>query len=598
MSEGHMHLTVVATDLDGTLARQGMVDPATWQALHEAKAAGLRLVLVTGRALHTFTPTDAYAEAFDAIVAENGAVVYFPRRDIVVIPFGQLDSQLIAAFERRSIPFERGLAIIATHVPHDVAVLDVIRSLSGGVTVEYNRGAVMVLPAGATKGTGLQYALREMGYSPRNAIAIGDAENDRSLFEVAEIAVAVANATPEVQALADRVLSEADGAGVRALLADLQHGTVANYHARLSRYLSLGQRLDGEQMQLDPFMFVDGNVGIVGSSGSGKSWLAGLIAETLLKAHYQLCVIDPEGDYRNLRAFPHTLLLGGPESALPPVSDVITMLEYADLTLVVDLSLYPATERDSYTAQLLEALHYLRTRRGRPHWVLVDEAQHFCAHEHPDVAAILHEAMRSGGIGVVSYAPSRVAASILQAVHTWFLTRLDQPDELHALMPFLNNDASLPPMQAQLSTLPIGQAMLCEAQQHLWLPCNDFGNQTLVFRSGPRTVPHIRHLHKYLRAPLSNQLRFYFRTGNGQPIQAVAASLWDFRMLLQSVSIDALHYHLQRGDFERWVRTVFRDAELAHRLAKLARRQLAGEQLRQALSKIVGDRYEELDSLI
>jgi hydroxymethylpyrimidine pyrophosphatase-like HAD family hydrolase len=593
-----MHLKVFATDLDGTLARDGKVDPATWQALHDAKAAGLHLVLVTGRALHTFAPQDAYAEAFEAIVAEDGAVVYFPRRDIVVMPFGQLDPQLIAAFEQRSIPFDRGLAIIATNVPHDVAVLDVIRSLRGGATVEYNRGAVMVLPVGATKGTGLQYALREMGYSPRNVIAIGDAENDRSLFEVAEVAVAVANASPDVQVLADVVLPEADGAGVRALLADLRTNTVSAGQARLTRYLALGQSRAGEQVRLDPFMFVDGNVGIVGDSGSGKSWLAGLIAETLLKAHYQLCVIDPEGDYRNLRAFPHTLLLGGPDGMLPPVNDVITMSEYADLTLVVDLSLYPIPERATYTAQLLKGLHYLRARRGRPHWVLIDEVQHFCAHEHPDATTALHESMRAGGVCVVSYTPSRLPTSILEAVQTWFLTRIDQPDEIEVLKPFLGNDSAAPPLQAQLSTLPIGQAMLCNAQQHLWLPRQASGNQTLVFRSGPRTVPHIRHLHKYLRAPLPGQLRFYFRTGDGQPVQAVAASLWDFRMLLQSVSVDALHYHLQRGDFERWVRTIFRDAELAHRLGKLARRQFSGEQLRQVLSTIVGERYEELDSLI
>ena len=52
----------------------------------------------------------------------------------------------------------------------------------------------MVLPLGATKGTGLAYALHELGYSPHNVAACGDAENDRSLFEVAEYAAAVANA--------------------------------------------------------------------------------------------------------------------------------------------------------------------------------------------------------------------------------------------------------------------------------------------------------------------------------------------------------------------------------------------------------------------
>ena len=75
-----MHLTILACDLDGTLATDGKVTPETWEALRQAKAAGLILILVTGRTLNTFPADGPFAELCEAIVAENGAVVYFPQK--------------------------------------------------------------------------------------------------------------------------------------------------------------------------------------------------------------------------------------------------------------------------------------------------------------------------------------------------------------------------------------------------------------------------------------------------------------------------------------------------------------------------------------
>ena len=58
-----------------------------------------------------------------------------------------------------------------------------------------------------------------MNLSPHNTVAVGDAENDLSLFGIAEIGVAVANAVPSVREHADLVLDKNNGAGVADLLA-------------------------------------------------------------------------------------------------------------------------------------------------------------------------------------------------------------------------------------------------------------------------------------------------------------------------------------------------------------------------------------------
>ena len=95
------------------------------------------------------------------------------------------------------------VGIAATRIPHDETILKVLQDLNVGATIEYNNGAVMLLPPGATKGTGLAYGLRELGFSPHNLVACGDAENDQSLLELAEMSVAVPGALPKIKALAD-----------------------------------------------------------------------------------------------------------------------------------------------------------------------------------------------------------------------------------------------------------------------------------------------------------------------------------------------------------------------------------------------------------
>lgn len=589
-----MHLMTLACDLDGTLAESGRVAPETWALLRRLKEANWSLILVTGRALQTFTPEGPYAELFEAIVAEDGAVVYFPRRDIVTLPFGRLNDSLRARLAGLDIPLEQGLAIVATRVPHDLAVLQVLREMAGGATVEYNRGAVMVLPPGATKGTGLRYALRELGRSPHNVIACGDAENDRTLFECAELAVAVGNATDKLQAQADSVLQEQNGAGVRALGEGLLRKTLPTYHARPERMLRLGGLPDTTPVLLDAFQLLDGALAIVGSSGGGKSWLAGLLAEELLKQDYQICLIDPEGDHRALRAFPHTLLLGGESAPLPPVADVVTLSEYAETSLVLDLSLTPYERRSSYVESLLRELWCFRARHGRPHWLLIDELQSLCPPEGGEVAEVLSAMMRDGGVGVVSYRPSQVAPQILGLIDHWLVTRLASAEEQSHIAPLLQHSAGWDAVTSDLTLLPRGQAYLFQDTR------DDAPStpQLVVFRTGPRTVPHVRHLHKYLRAPLPYEKRFFFHDARGKYLGQSAANLWELRLALATLPADSLRYHTERGDLERWLSQALHDKELGLQINKLARRRLDGEVLRQALLEVVIERYDELDSLV
>lgn len=68
-----------------------------------------------------------------------------------------------------------GRVIVATWEPHQTTVLEVIRELGLELHVIFNKGAVMILPSGVNKATGMAATLDELGLSPHNTVGIGDA---------------------------------------------------------------------------------------------------------------------------------------------------------------------------------------------------------------------------------------------------------------------------------------------------------------------------------------------------------------------------------------------------------------------------------------
>jgi len=586
------HLMVLACDLDGTLAENGQVDPQTWETLRQVRLAGLVLILVTGRTLDSFISDLPFAELCEAIVAENGAVIYFPRRDSVITPFGSLDSGLLQHLQALNVPIERGIAIASSRVPHDQAVFKALQDARAPLVLEYNRDAIMLLPPGASKGQGLLYALQELGYSPHNVLACGDAENDRSLFQVAELSVAVANARPALKEHADMTLEQPDGEGVRILLRDLMDGKRIERRARPTRGIVLGNRMSGAPLYLDPTILVENNLGIFGSSGSGKSWLAGLLVEEMLKQKYQVCVIDPEGDYRGLGMSPNTLLLGGPQRALPSVEDAVNICEWQEISLVLDLSMYSVDDRIRFVEEFLNVIKGLRTRRGRPHFILVDEVQLFCPSNDGCLIDGLLDAMQWGGFTIVGYRLSLIPPRLLDALEGFLLTRLRLPEELSTLQPHLDRLRS-GEIRAGLPTLPQGYAYLLLNPEHENYSVDEGG---IKFRVGLRSIPHVRHLYKYLRTPLPVWKAFHFHTPAGESLGWTAGNLWEFRNALAEVPVESISYHLYRGDFEHWLREVIHDEELVRRIHKAVDRKLEGEALRRALLEVVIARYNELDA--
>ena len=94
--------------------------------------------------------------------------------------------------------------------------------------VIFNMGAVMVLPPGINKASGLRAALKDPQLSPHNVVGIGDAENDQSFLQICGCSVAVANALPSIKETSDIVTAGARGDGVREIAVRLIENDLAD----------------------------------------------------------------------------------------------------------------------------------------------------------------------------------------------------------------------------------------------------------------------------------------------------------------------------------------------------------------------------------
>ncbi len=210
-----MRYRALATDYDGTLAEDGKVRSEVLVTLRRWRASRRRLILVTGRELEDLLATFPQVDVFDEVVAENGALLYKPsppREQPLASP---PPSKLVATLRERGVsPISCGRIIVATWQPHETIVIEVIRALGLELQVVFNKGAVMILPTGVTKASGLRSVLSELGIPCDSVVGIGDGENDHSLLDACGLGVAVSNAVPALKERASVVTEGARGDGV------------------------------------------------------------------------------------------------------------------------------------------------------------------------------------------------------------------------------------------------------------------------------------------------------------------------------------------------------------------------------------------------
>src|SRR5690348_8608983 len=250
-----MRYLALAVDYDGTAATHGHMSDDTRRAIERLRVSGRRSILVTGRRLDDLQQVCPKLSLFDLVVAENGAIVFDPRRHEEIVLAEPVPARVVDRLREQGVgPLEVGKVIVSAGDQHRIAVVDVIRELGLELQMIFNRTTVMVLPAGVNKATGLEFALRRLGLSRHEAVAIGNAENDHSLLMFCECGVAVANAAPSLKEAAAFVTRGANGTGVAEVIDELIANDLLRMEGKIDRHLlHVGGRADGTPVRIPPY---------------------------------------------------------------------------------------------------------------------------------------------------------------------------------------------------------------------------------------------------------------------------------------------------------------------------------------------------------
>jgi len=544
------YFRALATDYDGTIAHDGVVDEDTLTALERLKRTGRRLVMVTGRELPDLERVCPRLDLFDRVVAENGALLYTPATK-EQRPLGPPPPEPFVAHLRAlgMEPLSVGRVIVATWEPNEIAVLEAIRTLGLDLQIIFNKGAVMVLPNGINKASGLEAALEDLGLSAHNVVATGDAENDLAFMRTCGCAVAVGNALPAVKAAADVVTEALRGAGVAEAIETWIDGESRLLDAAVVRHsVPIGTTLgDRRKVMLRPDR---GSVLITGTSGGGKSTLATAILEQLAASKFQLCLFDPEGDYGN---FADAVTFGDANTPVTP-EPVLDAVRKLGTNVTVNLLGSNVEERPDVLASLFPAVLDIRAKYGRPHWILVDEAHHVLPRG------------RDAGDGVnldgqmpsifITVHPDTLATGALQSLGTVLIIGRDSLDLIEVLSRALGRPC--PPLPDRGPE--VGEAVYWE--------CRTDAPPALIAVNKPKGAVK-RHTRKYADGTLGEDRSFFFRGPDGA-MRIRAQNLSMFLQVGDGVDRDTYLFHLRNGDFETWIRTSIKDDDLADEVANFA----------------------------
>ncbi len=572
-----MKFCVLALDYDGTIARDGQLDPDVRTAIGEARQRGIAVVLVTGRILSDLQRVAGPLDFVDAVVAENGAVLATSKGSDRLI--GQPPpASFLNELHRLGIPFSAGECVVESDAGVAQQILAVLRNLELPLVLLFNCGRLMVLPQGISKGLGLREALTLLRLSPHNAIGIGDAENDHDLLAECEYAVAVGWGSKALQAVADEIIP---GEGPAAVAAYIRRTATAMRlppeRADRSRIV-LGRAEDETPLAL---AIRGRNLLITGDPRSGKSWVNGLICEQLILQGYTLCVIDAEGDYRCLESLPGVVVFGG-YAPPPELPDLSRVLHHPSMSAVVDLSHVPYREKVDYLNSLLPMLASLRRATGLPHRIVIDEA-HYFLHQ-PNVKDLVDFDL--GAYTLVTYRLSDLYPNIRAAIEGVIVKRTTDSGEVHSLLSMEGTQYDESEWRSVFASLSLDQGIL--------LPdVDEAGGRLRRFKLLPRCTIHVRHKAKYVDLQLVEEQGFVF-TADGKPIGRPARTLAEFVSSLKTLPLAVLEDHARRGDFSQWIGKVFHDHGLASEIRKVEHRYRLGHtrDLYNALAELIRERYE------
>jgi energy-coupling factor transporter ATP-binding protein EcfA2 len=347
---------------------------------------------------------------------------------------------------------------------------------------------------------------------------------------------------------------------------------LAEFDSRLQRHwISLGQRVGDSAGQV-LFSPRGGGILVAGPSASGKSTAVAGILEQLLAHQYQFCLLDPEGDYDDFSG----ALSFGTARERPDAKVVLRALESPEQSAIVNLLGVPIDDRPGFFGSLLSSIQELRLRSARPHWLVIDEAHHLLPSSWspmtPTVSHVLESAI------LITVHPEHVAKAALD--HVSAVVAIGN-EALKTIGAFSSVIKTAPPKDGDVA-LETGEALV-------WLRTSE--EPPVHVKTARSAQERRRHVRLYAEGELSEQQSFYFR-GPESKLNLRAQNLKTFIQIAEGVDDATWMYHLRRGEYSAWFRSVIKDNELAELTEDIEHDAHSSPQgSRERVKKAIGERY-------
>ncbi|MGT2929480.1 sugar-phosphatase [Streptococcus dentasini] len=259
-----MAIKLVAVDIDGTLVNsERQITADVFDAIQEAKAAGVKVVITTGRPiigvqsllneLHLNEP-DNYVITFNGGLVQDTATgqdllsdslayedyldievlanklgihshaitkdgIYTSNRDIGKYTVHESTLVSMPIFYRTPEEVTDKDFVKAMYIDEpellDAAIAKIPEDFYQRFTIVKSRPFYLeILNKTASKGEAVKHLAQHLGYSLDETMAIGDEENDRAMLEVVGHPVVMANGNPELKKIAKHITKSNDESGV------------------------------------------------------------------------------------------------------------------------------------------------------------------------------------------------------------------------------------------------------------------------------------------------------------------------------------------------------------------------------------------------
>lgn len=213
---------IFAVDIDGTITdnKGGRVDLDALAALRYLVKLGHKVIYVTGRSSIEAYVLSVFGGTTRIAVGENGGIITSGPNEHKLIgskqechdAFQFLKTKIPDAVEKPVFP-----RITEVVLERNFDIMEGKKIFSeNGINVQLSDSmyAYHINSKGVNKANGFLEVMGMFSASRQDVIAIGDSETDIPLFELAEVSVAMGNATEEVKSRATIAVQGREGDGV------------------------------------------------------------------------------------------------------------------------------------------------------------------------------------------------------------------------------------------------------------------------------------------------------------------------------------------------------------------------------------------------